>query len=188
MSDPSVFVPALVATLMGLGVAVSRFGTLRSRAVFAAVAGFIGALATHGLLVELVRSKLTALGLEHWTPALLGLVVALAFTLVVWLGTDGSAALNPIRLARTVVAGALLCVFVVGAWSFSQLAIATQSVIANSTAKPRSFRYRSSMVMDELTASIEEYDRVEGFETRKRVARRFIEAEAREAHRKTAAP
>jgi hypothetical protein len=188
LSDPSVFVPVLVAMLMGLGFAVSKFGTLRSRAVFAAVTGSIGALATHGLLVELVRSQLTALGLERWMPALLGLVVAIAFTVIVWLASDGSAALNPIRRARTAVAGGLLCVFIVGAWSFGQLAIATQSVIADATAKPRSFRYRSSMVMDELTASIEEYDRVEGFEARKRVARRFIEAAALDAHRKIAAP
>ena len=186
--DPNVYVPVLVAALMGLGFAVSRFGSLRSRAAFAAVTGFIGALATHGLLVELVRSKSSALGLERLTPALLGLVSAVAFTVIVWLATDRNAAPSPLRLARTAVAGGLLCVFVVGAWSFSQLAIATQSVIANATAKPRSFRYRSSMVMDELTASIEEYDRVEGFETRKRVARRFIEAAALEAHRKTAAP
>jgi len=175
--EPSVFVPVVGATVMSLGFGVVAFRKLRSRAVLVAITAFIATLAAQSLLAR-------PLEVWHFTPARAGLVNAIAFGAIVYLATDSQAQPRPVRLARTLVASALLWVFVVGNWTFTQLALATKSVIAGSTADPRHYRYRSTMVIEELLSCVAEYDRVEGFTKRKLTARRFVEAAAEEARRK----
>ncbi|MEI9940713.1 MAG: hypothetical protein WDO69_26155 [Pseudomonadota bacterium] len=175
--EPTVSVPLVVATAMSLGYGVFAFRRFRHRAALVAITAFIATLAAQGLLAD-------PLAAWHFTPALYGIVSAVAFSAIIYLATDGDASPSPSRLARTAVAGAVLWVFVVGNWAFTQLAVATNSVIANSTANPRLYRYRSTMVLDDLLACLPEYDRVEGFTRRKLAARRFLEAAAQEARQK----
>jgi len=184
---PDVFVPVCIALALCAGFCLVCFGTLRSRALFIAFAAFVASLATQGLLTELVRGWASELGLSH-AVIMLGLVSACTFAVVCYLATDGQESPPPLGLARTAVAGGLLCVFVAGSWSFKKLAVETKNVIANSTAKPRNYRYRAAMVMDDALESLPEYDRVEGFEARKRAAREFIEAAAAEARRRLTHP
>jgi len=184
LRDPNAFVPVCVALVLSLGFVLFAFRRLRTRAVFAAVSALIATLAAHGLLIELVRGRLSAFGVEHFPPSLLWLMSALAFTVMIYLIADRHASPNPIPLARTAVAGGLLVIFVVGSWSFYELAVETKSVIAHSTAKPRKYRYRSTMVLDDLLACLPEYDLVEGFDARKLTARRFLEGAALEARQK----
>jgi hypothetical protein len=115
-------------------------------------------------------------------------VSASTFAVVIYLAADRYVSPQPLRLARTAVAAGLLCVFVVGSWSFNKLAVSTKSVIAHSLAKPRHYHYRAPMAMDDVLGCLPEYDRVEGFEDRKLSARRFLEAAAVEARRKITNP
>jgi len=76
----------------------------------------------------------------------------------------------------------------VGSWSFYELAIATKSVIAEGSAKSRSYRYRLPMVIDDLLGCIPEYERVEGFTAEKLASKRYIEAAAAEGRQKLMQP
>lgn len=181
--DASIFVPFAVAASFSLSVGVVAFRRLRMRAIFAAVAAFVATLATHGLLVELVRGWVARRG-QVWTIASLGLVSAWLFVVVAYLALDRHLVPGPTRRARSAVAGGLLAVFVVGSWSFTELAIATRKVIAQSAANPRKYHYKAPMVIDDLLGCIPEYDRVQGFTAQKAAFRHFIEAEVLEARRR----
>ena len=186
--DPGTLVSISVAALLSLGFCLARFRRLRIRAVFAALAAFVATLAAHGLLNELVRSWLAKWELERFGSAIQGLLTALGFAAIVYLVSDRHATPRPWRPARSAVAFGLLSVFVMGSWSFYQLATATKSVIAQQAAKPRSYRYRSPMVIDDLLGCLPEYDRVAGFTARKLASRRFIEAAAAEGRRNLLRP
>jgi len=186
--DPNILVPLCVALALSFASCLITFGALRSRALFNAFAAFVATLATQGLFSELVRGWASDHDLSESVVMLQGLLSACTFALVSYLSADRYVSPQPLLLARTCVAGGLLCVFFVGGWSFNKLAVSTKSVIARSAAKPRNYRYRSSMVVDDVLGCLPEYDRVQGFEDRKLAAKRFLEAAADEARRKITHP
>jgi hypothetical protein len=188
LREPSNFVPLGIAALLSLGFGAVAFRRLRMRAIFAAFAVFVASLAAQGLLAAVVRDWATRWEVPKWTTPSLAIVSALVFAVVAYVAIDGQPVPNPLRRARTVVAGGLLAVFVVGTYSFSQLAIATKKVIATGAANSRKYHFRAPMVIDDLLGCIPEYDRVEGFAARKAAFRRFIEAEVIEARRRIKEP
>ncbi|HEY0464584.1 MAG TPA: hypothetical protein VGC79_10260, partial [Polyangiaceae bacterium] len=127
--DPNGYVPACVASVMSLGFGIALFRRLRRRAVVVAITAFVATLAVHGLLGALVRNWSAGHGVERFAPALTALVSVTSFALTIYLATDRNAPQILTRYARSFVAGGLLCVFVMGTWSFSELALATKHVI-----------------------------------------------------------
>jgi len=181
--DPDIYAPVCVAALLSLGFALVAFRRLRIRAVHIAISAFVATVALQGLYSELVRGWLTAHELQAHSSTWLAAGNALAFALIVYLTSGRHAIPGPVALARTAVAGGLLCVFVVGSWSFIELAVATKSVIANATAKPRSYHWRAPITIDDLVGCMPEYERVEGFTAEKAAFKHFIDAAASEARR-----
>jgi hypothetical protein len=163
---------------------IVTFRRLRMRAIVEAVAAFVATVAGQALLAGVVRDGLTRWHVPSWTTGSLGLVSAVVFVVVAYLATDGQGVPNPLPRTRSVVAVGLLAVFVVGSWSFAELALATRKVIAQSAANPRKYHYRAAMVIDDLLGCIPEYDRVEGFTAQKAAFRHFIEPEVVEARRR----
>jgi hypothetical protein len=181
---PSISVPIGIAALMSLGYGVIAFRRLRMRAILTAVTVLVATVASEGLLAGVVRDWVTRWQVPGWTTGSLAIVSAGVFVVVAYLATDSQAVPNPLPRARSAVAFGLLAVFVVGTWSFTELALETRKVIAHSAANPRKYHYRAAMVIDDLLGCIPEYDRVEGFTAQKAAFRHFIEAEVVEARQR----
>lgn len=177
--DLGVLVPIVLAGLLaiGSGLAARRRGS--GRAVLLAVTSFVSALAVYALCAELLRPWLDAQGLASFAPAALALICGLTVGVVFYQAAD-SAAPTPTLLARSVVGGALCWIFVCGSWTFARLTIATKQVIKSGAADTANYRYRSSMVVDDMIDSVREYKAVKGFEARKLAAKRFIDATVKE--------
>jgi hypothetical protein len=173
--DPAVLIPVAVASVLAVGAGLRSRRTLPGRAVLLAATAFVGALAAHALGSELLWSWLDAQKLAALAPAALALVCTLALAAVAYVAT-GREAPAPRLPAQWLVATALCWIFVCGSWTFAKLAIATKEVIANGTANVRDYRYRSTMVIDDMVDSVREYKAVKGFEARKLAAKRFIDA------------
>lgn len=182
--SPSIYVPIGIAALMSLGFGVVTFRSLRLRAIVAAVAAFVATVAARGLFAGVVRDCLTRWHVPSWTTGSLAILSASVFVVVAYVASDQQAVPNPMARARTAVAAGLIAVFVLGSWSFAELAIATRKVIAKSAANPRKYHYRAPMVIDDLLGCIPEYDRVEGFTAQKAAFRHFIDAEVVEARQR----
>jgi hypothetical protein len=188
LREASVFVPLLVATLLSLGFGLVAFRALRMRAVVAGIAAFIATLATQALWADVVRAWLTGWGFAPYTSATQGFLSAMAFAVIVYLITNRQAVPNPLRPARAAVGLGLLCVFLLGSWSFYRLTMATKSVIAHATAKPHNYRFRAAMAIDDLLECVPEYEQVEGFTERKLALKHFVEVAAMEARQKLFKP
>jgi hypothetical protein len=172
----SVIVPMVVAILLSLGFGALTFKRHLGNALVTASTGFVSSLAAQGLLTELVRSATSRLGIAGLAPVLLSLVSCAAFSLVVYLAKEREFLPRPLDLVRPLLAGTVLWIFVVGTWGFSKLAVATEAEIAHPTAEIGNYRYRSTLVIDDLLECVNEYNLVQGFEERKRSSRHFIEA------------
>jgi hypothetical protein len=178
--DLGVLVPVVLASLLAIGGGVSLRRRLPGRAALLGVSSFVVALAIHALLCsELLRPWLDAEGLASLTPVLVTLVCAFAVAMVAYLATGGAAP-GPARVARSVVASALCWIFVCGSWAFARLTVTTRHVIASGTADPSRYRYRSTMVVEDMVGSIREYKAVHGFEDRKLAAKRFLDTTIKE--------
>lgn len=177
-TDQQVFVPLGVTGLLAVGAALA-WRTRWSRAVLSIVTAFVVAMAAHALFAEPLQIWCNEVGLGSLRAVLLSLLCTLAFAVVVSLTGDHDTPV-PSQLARGVVGASLGWIFLCGSWTFVRLTLATRDVIKNSTAETQNYLWRSTMVVEDIVESVEEYEAVDGFQRRKRAANQFLSGVLRE--------